>query len=498
MNRPLFIFELANNHNGSVPHGLKIIRAVKAVTAGFPEFDFAFKFQYRQLDSFIHPAWRERTDVKYIKRFSGTRLSRKDLDVLLGEVKKLGFRTVCTAFDEASVPVILEQGFEIIKVASASFTDWTLIEAAAASGLEMILSTAGASTRRIVDVTDYLRNRNRVFSLMHCVAEYPTPPERQELNQIDYLKRLCVGIRIGYSTHERPDNFDSVGLAVAEGAEIFEKHVDVEDGGFKVNAYSAVPAQIKLWLEAARKAFVLCGGDRAGRYEPSAGEADSLKALSRGVFAARDMSAGEFLLKDCFYLAMPNFDGQLCARDLSKYSTFKLKAPLEKDGAVYKSDLDIKDYHDTVKCIVTKIHDFLLISKVTVPNKSAFELSHHYGLDRFTEVGAGIINCINREYCKKLIILLPGQRHPVHYHKKKEETFHILYGELLLVKDEETRFYSKGDMVLIERGQKHGFSTETGVVFEEISTTDFKDDSFYEDEEIMRNKLRKTSLIYNN
>ena len=29
------------------------------------------------------------------------------------------------------------------------------------------------------------------------------------------------------------------------------------------------------------------------------------------------------------------------------------------------------------------------------------EFSHHYGIEKFNEVGA-IINCINREYCKKL------------------------------------------------------------------------------------------------
>ena len=41
-----------------------------------------------------------------------------------------------------------------------------------------------------------------------------------------------------------------------------------------------------------------------------------------------------------------------------------------------------------------------------------------------------IINCINRTYCKKLIILLPGQKHPSHFHPRKEETFQVLSGLL--------------------------------------------------------------------
>ena len=46
-----------------------------------------------------------------------------------------------------------------------------------------------------------------------------------------------------------------------------------------------------------------------------------------------------------------------------------------------------------------------------------------YYPENFLKTGATIINCINREYCKKILVLLPGQSHPAHFHKKKEETF---------------------------------------------------------------------------
>jgi len=94
--------------------------------------------------------------------------------------------------------------------------------------------------------------------------------------------------------------------------------------------------------------------------------------------------------------------------------------------------------------------------------------------------------------------MLPGQENPTHYHRKKEETFQILYGTLTLTVDGRTADYSKGEIAVVERGQKHSFRSADGAMFEEVSTTHYKDDSFYEDEEIMRNKLRKTSLIYNN
>ena len=73
----LFIFEMANNHMGDVEHGVRVIEEIHKVSKDFP-FKFAFKFQYRQLDSFIHPDFKDRKDIKYVKRFSETRISGAD------------------------------------------------------------------------------------------------------------------------------------------------------------------------------------------------------------------------------------------------------------------------------------------------------------------------------------------------------------------------------------------------------------------------------------
>ena len=64
------------------------------------------------------------------------------------------------------------------------------------------------------------------------------------------------------------------------------------------------------------------------------------------------------------------------------------------------------------------------------PSQADLEISHHYGIDHFYETGIAMITVVNREYCKKLIIVLPNQNHPEQYHLKKEETFVVLHGEL--------------------------------------------------------------------
>jgi len=103
---------------------------------------------------------------------------------------------------------------------------------------------------------------------------------------------------------------------------------------------------------------------------------------------------------------------------------------------------------------------------------------------------------VNRDYCKKLLVTLPGQLHPEQYHEQKEETFHVLYGEVELILDGVSNILHPGDVLTVEPGVRHAFTSQTGSVIEEISTTHFKQDSFYTDPAIMQNKQRKTLLTY--
>ena len=123
----LFVFDIANNHMGDAEHGIKIINDLRKATAVF-DFPCAVKFQYRDLDTFIHPNYKDRFEFKYVKRFQETRLSDAELFRLKQEVNNIGFISMCTPFDEKSVDKIINFDFDIIKVASCSFTDWPLLE----------------------------------------------------------------------------------------------------------------------------------------------------------------------------------------------------------------------------------------------------------------------------------------------------------------------------------------------------------------------------------
>lgn len=491
----LFVLEMANNHMGEVAHGVEVIRQFGAVCRQFPEFKFAFKLQYRDLDSFIHPAMKDRNDLKYIKRFSETKLSRQDFERLIEEMRANGFLTMCTPFDNASVGTIEYQNLDIVKIASCSFTDWPLLERVVQNDLPIIASTAGASLEQIDNVVSFLTHRNKNFAILHCVGEYPTADDKLHISQIDLLKKRYPNVRIGFSTHENPANTDIVKMAIAKGVDLFEKHVGLQTDKHALNAYSASPEQVKAWLEAARYASTVCGVGNE-RLPPNAAEAASLLSLRRGVYANRNIKAGEALSASDFYYAFPPEEGQYTANDCSKYVNFKATKALKKDEALKPGNVLKSDSRDAILSIAQRVKNLISESQITIPGGVDLEISHHYGIDKFDEFGLTMITVVNRSYCKKILVSLPNQKHPEQYHNQKEETFHVLHGELHLTLNGKTEIHHPGDVIVVEPTVRHQFVSPTGCVIEEISSTHFKNDSFYTDDNINQNQHRKTLLTY--
>lgn len=492
--RPLFIFEMANNHMGSVEHGLRIVEAMREAASGFP-FSFAVKLQYRDIDTFIHPDYRDRYDLKFVKRFSETRLSWAQYRQIKDAIKAAGFLAVCTPWDEISVDRIEEHDYDFVKIPSCYLTDWPLLERIVKSSKPVIASTAGVALADIDRVVSFFHHRQKVFSLMHCVGEYPTRNQNLQLGQIRLLKRRYPDVEVGYSTHESPDNVEAVKVAIGMGATLFEKHVGVPTDQIKLNAYSATPAQVRAWLQSASDAYEMLGGD-SERYPFTELEVKTLRDLQRGVFAKTEIANGERLEAANVFYAIPSTEGQIVANDMSKYTDFVATQTIPARAPALLPNVSAHDRMRQVLQIVGEVKKMLKRSKVVVPGQCELEISHHYGIENFAKFGSTVITVVNREYCKRVIVMLPGQSHPEQWHTKKDETYHILHGEIDLTLDGVQQIKKVNDVVVIPRGVRHGFTTRSGTVIEEVSSSYSQDDSFYTDESIVANKNRKTYVAY--
>jgi sialic acid synthase SpsE/quercetin dioxygenase-like cupin family protein len=493
--KPLIIFEMANNHMGDPCHGQAVVRAFGAIAREFAgRFEFAFKLQYRDLDTFIHPHFKGRSDVKYVKRFEETRLSDEQFLSLIETMREEGFRVVCTPFDEASVSKIEAHAINAIKIASCSFTDWPLLERIALTNKPIIASTACATLEEIDNVVSFFQHRDKDLTILHCVGEYPTPPEKLAIHQITLLKTRYPDVKIGFSTHEPPSDTDAVKLALAQGAVVLEKHVGLPTERYPLNAYSASPEHIQAWLTSGVRALEMLGP--LTRYQPSQVEREGLFSLRRGIFSRRSVEPGETLREEDVVFAFPAAPGQLTANDWSKYTRYSAAEPIAAERPILATQVRATQLRESILAAVEAVKALLKSGNIVVPGRSELELSHHYGMERFSRFGLTLVTVVNREYCKKLLVMLPGQTHPEQYHLQKEETFIILYGEMNLKLDGKSRQVKPGDVITVERGVRHEFFTETGVVFEEISSAHIQNDSFYTDPAITANKERKTWLSH--
>lgn len=488
----LFIFELANNHQGSAAHGIRIVEAVADVVKDF-DVRPAVKLQLRDLDTFIHPAHRAGDGNRHIRRFLETRLTFDEFRSIVAAARRRDLAVIVTAFDEPSVDAAIALGADALKIASCSAHDWPLLEAVAATGKPVICSTGGLELADADKTVSFLQHRGVRLALMHCVSIYPTPPHQQFLDHIEVLTERYPGVAVGFSTHEPPDDCNTIRVAYAKGARLFEKHVGMATESAALNSYSANPDQVRGWLQAYTETVAACG---RGARTVTDQERSELRALMRGVYAKRPIARGTSIGRDDVFFAMPLGSGQLDSgmwrEHLIADADYHAGAPIR--AAVRPA---APTSREVIYSTIHAVKGMLNVARVAVGyDVTSIELSHHYGLAEFHRVGCTIIECFNREYAKKVIVQLPGQRNPLHYHKRKDETFHVLHGVLDVEIEGQHRTLHPGDSLWVPRGILHGFESATGAIFEEISTHAERGDSFYNDPVIAATapEQRKTSL----
>lgn len=469
---------MANNHMGSVSHAKKIVDEFGDLSKRY-QLSSAIKLQFRQLESFIHKDYQE-SDLKYVKRFNETKLSYEQFREIVNHIKKCGMKTMATPFDNESLCWLDSLDIDVIKIASCSIDDWPLLEEVCKINKKIIISTAGAEFDLLKKVYNLFKKNNRDFAFMHCVGEYPTPVEKSNLNRIRMLQDEFPDIEVGFSTHESPDEDSLVPFAVSMGCSIVEKHVGVSTDEISLNQYSVNPKQAEeLVIEVQRLQSAMRG--------VSTEEKDSLRSLKRGMYVNKKIKKGEVIRRDDLYFAMPTQDKQMDASHLYDVVGAVASNDIELDGAVYTKDFVSADKEVIISDIKRKALKFLDASNVKISERDKAEISCHYGLERFFETGALIVDKVNREYCKKIIIVFPGQSHPIHHHIQKEEAFELLHGDCTLNLNGRDVVLELGVPKIIPRKVEHSFKSENGCVIEEVSTTHVLNDSKYADTEI--NKL---------
>jgi sialic acid synthase SpsE len=333
----LFVLDLANNHWGKLDRGLKIIEDYSRVVR-FNSVKAAIKLQIRDVDNFIHKDFKDRTDIRYIKKTLDTKMSNADYAVMVDAIRKAGCIPMATPFDEASVDFCVKLNLDIIKIASSDLNDWFLIEKIAETKKPVIVSTGGSTLKDIDDLVKFFNRRNIPLAVNHCVSIYPSEDAELEINQVDFLRDRYPDNVIGFSSHEYHNWEQSLMIAYAKGARTFERHIDIDGDGQPQSKYNSLPHQIDIWFKAFHKVQEMCGAPGTQKRIPPAKETVYLDTLIRGVYAKQDLKAGHRLTGNDVYLAIPFQEGQMSCRELMRGE--KLVVDVPKNAAVKIVDIE--------------------------------------------------------------------------------------------------------------------------------------------------------------
>ena len=350
----LFVLEMTNNHLGRIERGIEIIQKHSEIVR-LNEVRAAIKFQFRSLESFIHPEFLRRKDINYIKRVTESNLSKSDYAKLVEVVRENGCIPIATPFDEEAIKWCIEFDLPIVKVASVDSNDWSLLAKIADTKKPTIISTGGTPLSNIDDVVALFEKRDIPLALNHCISTYPNKTYEMELHQIDFLKNRYRDHIIGFSSHEQGDISSSIMIAYSKGARLFEKHIDIPNPHGETSPYSSFPDEIDAWFKAYHKTREICGTAFYERRIISAREQDYLNSHLRGVYAKVDLVKGQMVGKDDLYLAIPLQNGQLSTKDFNLESnSIKMKESCMRDKPISLDIVDVsfiqnKENHEFVK-----------------------------------------------------------------------------------------------------------------------------------------------------
>ena len=326
--RTLVIAEAGVNHNGSLEMALRLVDVAADAGADVVKFQ---TFKAEQLatlkaakaDYQVANTQEAGSQLAMLRRLE---LAPSDHETLLERCRERGIRFMSTAFDAESLAFLATLDMPAIKIPSGDITCGPLLLQAARLRQPLIVST-GMST--LADIEQALgviafgltedsepngrgdfdtayasaagrEALQRHVTLLHCVTQYPAPPEAVNLRAMDTMA-AAFGLPVGYSDHTA--GIEVAVAAVARGAVVIEKHFTLDRTlPGPDHAASLEPHELTTMVAAIRNVERALGSPIKA---PAPAEAKNRPVARRSVVAARGIRRGETLTADMLACKRP-------------------------------------------------------------------------------------------------------------------------------------------------------------------------------------------------
>lgn len=218
---PYIIAEIGVNHDGSPERALALTRL--AAEAGAD----AVKFQFFRADMLMSKASRlavyqkaagERDPIEMLGRLE---IQPQTLQRCVELAHALKIHAIVSVFSLELVDQAQRLHWDAYKTASPDIINRPLLEALAATGKPLIVSTGASTMDEVLRAVNWLTNAADRLALLHCVSCYPTPPEQANPSGVAALTEVFRG-PVGYSDHTTLVEFGR--FMVGCHASVLEKH----------------------------------------------------------------------------------------------------------------------------------------------------------------------------------------------------------------------------------------------------------------------------------
>jgi N-acetylneuraminate synthase len=326
--RVLVIAEAGVNHNGSLDNALALVDTAAEAGADVVKFQSfrADKLVTRHAPKAQYQVSNTGEAGAQIDMLARLELAREDHHVLAERARQRGIRFMSTAFDAENLAFLATLGMPAVKIPSGDITCGPLLLQSARLRQKLIVSTGMCTLRDIEDALGVLafgltksqeprgqRDFAEAFAsaegkvalerhvtLLHCVTQYPAPPESVNLRAMRTMADT-FGLPVGYSDHTL--GIDVSLAAVALGATVIEKHFTLDRNlPGPDHLASLEPAELARMVSGIRTISVALGKSDK---QPAPQEIANLPIARRSLVAARDIRRGEVFTADMLAAKRP-------------------------------------------------------------------------------------------------------------------------------------------------------------------------------------------------
>ena len=290
---PLFVMaEIGLNHDGSLDRALTLVD--EAARAGAQAIKLQSLYADRLVAASCPPPLH--VNVSSLRDlFARYELDEAAHAAIAQRARRLGLGFISTPFALDAVDMLHRLGVDAFKIASGDLTHHELIARAARTGKPLIISTGLSTMRDVADAIACARAAGgRQIALLHCVSAYPVPDDQQNLGAIRTLAET-FGVPVGLSDHsaQHKAGGETLAIAVALGASIYERHLKPENGDACLDeAVSSNSTELAAAIDAAARAKRAIGH---GRREPQTAEIGNRTPSRRALYAVRDLAPGDIV-----------------------------------------------------------------------------------------------------------------------------------------------------------------------------------------------------------